>query len=252
MNHALENHRNNLFNFTNYITQFPFLEMNKQSGKKRVPRFVEHQMFGISNSFDLFNKKIIVEADEPINGNAYKVYINDGFFPIIKKYCEWYNVNLIKIEREFGEDNIYSAIRKMMEMTQIAIELYLDVKAPSKKDEISYTFKSLFKNDKSYNKVIKTLIKNKFIVQGNNSLEWIFTPTKKYTTPKTIIALCVVLEIKDYLKQGNKSIYKYIKNEFDIIIDKGNYSRSSNGFKDDYDKPKTTNYSYTSLFRYIL
>ena len=108
----------------------------------------------------------------------------------------------------------------------------------------------LFETIELYDKAIKILIEKGFISKNGNSLKWIFTPTNEYTTNQTVIALIVVLEKKQYLKQNLKAVYKNIENEFNIKIDKGTYSRSANGFKKDYDTTTpNTNKSYIDLFK---
>jgi len=161
-------------------------------------------------------------------------------------------------------DSLTKAIRKNHSNKKIKLKSRLNENlekqslAENKKNpltlklEKSKGIKYLFKNNELYQKAINILIDKKYINKSNGKLNWIFVETKEYKTKQTIIALCVVLEIKQYLINSPKAIYNFIENDFDIRIDKATYSRSASGFKDDYEKTKTKNYSYTSLFRDIL
>lgn len=113
-------------------------------------------------------------------------------------------------------------------------------------------FKDLFDSEELYNKAINVLVDNKFISNDGTKLKWVFLETKEYKTKQTIIALCVVLITKHYFKNSPIAIYDNLKNEFNISIHKSTFSRSSDGFKRDYDKKGTTGYNYISLFKDIL
>ncbi|TXN36079.1 hypothetical protein FVB32_16095 [Flagellimonas hymeniacidonis] len=116
-----------------------------------------------------------------------------------------------------------------------------------------FGIKQLFKNEEQFEKVICSLVENEFIIAKMDAgYEWIFSETKEYKTIQTVIALMVVLETKNYLKLNAKAVYRYIKAEFGITMNKSTYSRSSNALKQDYEKPKTNNFRYISLFRDIL
>ncbi|WP_430412859.1 hypothetical protein [Kordia sp.] len=122
----------------------------------------------------------------------------------------------------------------------------------NKTNKNDYSFINLFKSKEIYKKAIKTLKNNGFIAENKGVLNWVFTETKELKTKQTIIALCVVLEIKQYFKPSPKAVYNYLEYEFGIKMNKSTYSRSSDGFKDDYENEKSTNYTYTSLFKDIL
>jgi hypothetical protein len=123
---------------------------------------------------------------------------------------------------------------------------------------IKLRFKDLFKDNESYNesynKAVNILKENGYVKQSNNILEWIFTPKTGNTIIQTIVALCVVLEKKQYFKPKLKTIYNNIKNEFGISMNKSTYSRSSRAFKRDYNNltKGTKSYDYISLFKNIL
>lgn len=123
---------------------------------------------------------------------------------------------------------------------------------------IKLRFKDLFKDNESYNesynKAVNILKENGYVKQSNNILEWIFTPKTGNTIIQTIVALCVVLEKKQYFKPKLKTIYNNINNEFGISMNKSTYSRSSRAFKRDYNNltKGTKSYDYISLFKNIL
>jgi hypothetical protein len=119
-------------------------------------------------------------------------------------------------------------------------------------DTNEYRFSFLFESNDLYEKAIKRLVENGFIERTNGRLKWVFPSTREFRTKQSIIALCVVLETEQYLRKDIEAVYRNIENEFGIKINKGNYSRSSNGFKEDYDNINTKNFSYTSMFKEIL
>jgi len=131
-------------------------------------------------------------------------------------------------------------------------------KKPQQKNKKTSTKKKkylidLFETTELYNKVINILIEKEFISKNGNTLKWIKPKTKKHSVNQTIIALMVVLEKKHYLKPKPSAVYYNIENDFNIKIDKGTYSVSSNGFKEDYNTElPTTNKSYIDLFKDIL
>ena len=178
---------------------------------------------------------------------------------IVDKICEHINNNISTYSDklhfiEYLPQQIYESNkthRQFLNFKAIANEEN-KTSIPKKNKTESQYFIDLFKSNKLYDKAINILVKNGFITKKNKSLNWIFTSSKKFTTNQTIIALCVVLEKKQYFINNPKAIYKNIKNDFDIKIDKGTYSKSSNAFKEDYQKIKTTSYSYISLFRDLL
>lgn len=116
-------------------------------------------------------------------------------------------------------------------------------------------FIDLFNKVEQYEKVVNILVEHHFIRQGENSLEWVYNDTNmKFTPPQLLTALYVVLDYNNYLKKESKpAAYQNIKNEFGIQIEKGNFSRSVKGFREDYNKnTNLKNSSYTALFKKII
>lgn len=115
-------------------------------------------------------------------------------------------------------------------------------------------FEDLFKEKKLYLKAKHILIENNFIKEEKGSLNWIYPEKKGFTTIQTVIALCSVLEMKQYIIPELKGVYYNIENEFNIKMNKSTFSRNSRSFKSEYENPikGTNDFAYISLFRDIL
>lgn len=187
--------------------------------------------------------------------------VNDTFIRSILDLRDQVSKSIMSTEAAINDENIlkyginsgkFYEIQKFEEKHKREVERFFSSNE-SKSNKVRL-FKDLFVSDDQYKKVIKILCKNKFIERRGKDLKWIYPRSKKFkSTKQAIIALCVVLERKHYLIEDPKAVYKNIQNEFGIEIPKGNYSRSSNSFMDEYDSPlKTQNFAYLSLFRDIL
>ncbi len=222
-NNILKYYNENLTSNSNIVKEF---HSNKPSDfKKQQKYFKYHSGKIITRDLNPWHIVFGKDAEHPNWGEANYNYLTDNqelalFCQKIIDFIDKFNIT-----KQQSKDKNTSVIQKK----------YL---------------KDLFETTELYDKAIKILIEKEFISKNGNSLKWIFTPNKEYTTNQTIIALIVVLEKKQYLKKNLKAVYKNIKNEFNITIDKGTYSRSSNAFKKDYDtKINNTNKSYIDLFK---
>lgn len=161
------------------------------------------------------------------------------------------------INDEFVEISYYEPPKKTSnEKKKYAIYVdYLNCKlfiSMTPKEKEGKMFRDLFKDDKRYLRAIERLKSHNFIIESENSLEWVFKESG-FTDKQTIIALIVVLEKKGYLKLSLKAVYDNIKNEFNIVIGKSTYSESHKNFLLSYNEEiNNTNHQYLELFKRIL
>jgi hypothetical protein len=245
-----------------YALYTPYLSLyDKQLSKYREVTHNERHLFlkafagGLEEGSKLFRSKY----DRPLI-DTYTQVQQDDFFKKLVRSIDKYKIakeNYPLILNE-NESNRYGfATGFIVQLENFISENIEIVKRFDKKNKTTFnqiTLKSIFRDSKDYDLVIKLLEKEKLIIRNESTFIWNGykdNPLKEALYDcaelKSIHALGINLKLKNYLKSNikNAQIAKALSNLFNIKIVQSSYNRVHNELKED------SNSLYNRLFQFI-